>query len=69
MTNTELLEAKIKESGLRKNYIAEKLGLSPFGFANKVSGKTEFKTSEVASLCELLNISTLSEKEIIFFAK
>lgn len=68
MTNTELLEAKIEASGYKKSYIAEKIGLSPYGFAKKVRNDNEFKTSEVNALCELLGIDSLEEKEQIFFA-
>ena len=35
----------------------------------KLQNKREFKTSEVAALCELLEIELLEEKERIFFAK
>lgn len=50
-------------------YVAEYLGLSPYGFQLKVENKQEFKTSEVAALCDLLEIESLDEKENIFFAK
>ena len=35
MTNTKLLNEKILESGLKKKFIAEKLGLSTYGVAEK----------------------------------
>ena len=68
MTNTALLNDLIAKSGLKKGYIAEQIGLSAYGFAKKVNNVTEFKTSEVNKLCELLKIETLEEKERIFFA-
>lgn len=68
MTNTELLEKKIEESGLKKSFIAQALSLSPYGLAKKINNETEFKTSEVDKLCKILNISTLTEKDRIFFA-
>lgn len=68
MNNTALLEQKIKESGKRRNYLAEKVGLSYAGFRNCVINKSEFKASQIDTLCEELNISTLKEKEAIFFA-
>lgn len=69
MTNTELLEEKIKESGYKKSYIAKVIGLkSAYGLAKKIKNETEFKTSEVDALCKLLKISSLEEKERIFFA-
>ena len=69
MTNTELLEKVIEKSGLKKNFIAKAIGLSPYGLAKKIKNKTEFKTSEVNKLCEILSISDLAEKDRIFFAK
>lgn len=69
MTNTELLEKKISESGKKKMYLAEKVGLSLAGFRNCVTNKAEFKASQIDILCEELNIKSLKEKEAVFFAK
>lgn len=69
MNNTALLEQKIKESGKRRNYLAEKIGLSYAGFRNCVINKAEFKSSQIDILCEELNVTSLKEKEAIFFAK
>lgn len=69
MTDTKALKELIKNKGMKMKYVAEYLGLSAYGFQLKVENKQEFKTSEVSALCELLNITSLSEKERIFFAK
>lgn len=69
MTNTELLNAKINESGIKKGVIAERLGLSRYGLAKKIDGTNDFKSEEILTLCELLNIKTLTEREKIFFVK
>ena len=69
MTNTELLDAKITESGKKNNYLAKKCGLSRQGFHNCKVNKAEFKTSHIDILCDELNITSLREKEAIFFAK
>lgn len=68
MTNTEALKLKIKEQGLKQGYIAEKLGLSSYGFAKKVNNMSEFKATEISLLCDLLKITSLKEKESIFFS-
>lgn len=69
MTNTELLEEKIKESGYKRSYIAKAIGLkSAFGLAKKIRNENEFKASEINKLCDLLKISSMEEKERIFFA-
>ena len=70
MTNTELLEKKIKDSGYKKSYIAKAIGLkSAFGLAKKIKNESEFKASEISALCDLLKIESVEEREAIFFAK
>lgn len=68
MTNTELLEKAIKSSGLKKIFLAEKIGLSAAGFCNCLNNRAEFKASQINTLCDLLGIVDLAEKEAIFFA-
>lgn len=68
MNDTKLLEQAIKDSGLKKGYIAEKLGLSRTGLANCINNRAEFKTSHVATLCDLLNLSA-EQRNAIFFAR
>lgn len=68
MTNTKLLEKKIKDSGKKKGFLAERCGLSPAGFRNCVINKAEFKASHIEILCAELNITSLKERQAIFFA-
>lgn len=67
MVNTEMLNQKIKESGLRTNYIVSTLGLSRNGFDLKRKGRNAFRTSEVYVLCDLLKITDPEEKTKIFY--
>lgn len=69
MTNTKELEKLIKASGLKKSYIAKAINLSRQGFKNKCDNKNPFTSVEIDGLCELLNITKLTDKERIFFAK
>lgn len=69
MTDTERLNEIISKSGYKKKFIAEQLGITPFGLDKKITNVTEFKASEIDILCNLLQIKTLVEKERIFFAK
>lgn len=69
MTDTKELERIIKESGLKKSYIAKELKLSRQGFKNKCENKSLFTSKQIKQLCEMLNITKLAEKERIFFAK
>lgn len=68
MTDTNRLKEKIAERGLKLGFIAEKLGLTSYGFTKKMNNDTEFKASEIKTLCELLSITSLKERESIFFA-
>lgn len=67
MVNTEALEKKIRDQGIKKVFLAEKLGITSFGLSKKINNINEFKASEIQMLCELLNITSLKEKESIFF--
>ena len=68
MTNTELLAEKVKESGLRTAFIADKLGISKAGWYRKLKGKSPFTAEQIQIMCEILHIKSLREKEDIFFA-
>ena len=68
MTNTNLLRQKIDESGLKLQFIAEQVGISRFALLQKIENRTEFRVSEVATLCKLLGIKTMTERARIFFA-
>lgn len=68
MTDTKLLKEYIKKSGLKVTYIAEQAGLSRSGLWKKISNKSPFNQYEIESLCNVLGIKTLREKERIFFA-
>ena len=65
--NTTLLLDKINSSNISKNDIAELLGLTRQGLYNKLSGKKDFKASEVKKLADILNL-TSEERDNIFFA-
>ena len=69
MTNTELLEEKIKLSGKTRVHLAKKCGLTYAGFRNCVKNQAEFKASQIEILCEELSITSLKERQAIFFAK
>lgn len=68
MTDEYLLNNKIKDSGYRLGYLAEKLNLSRAGLYNKINGKTEFLASEIQALSDILKLDG-KEREEIFFNK
>ena len=67
MTDTKELEQLIKDSGLKKSYIAKAVGLSRQGLDNKVKNRSPFTSTEISCLCRLLKITSLKDKERIFF--
>lgn len=69
MTNTEMLKQVIKESGLKLQSIANWLGISRFALQMKIENRHQFKSEEIQTLCRVLNIDSLEQKEAIFFAK
>jgi len=68
MTNTELLKEKVRGSGIRNTFIADKLGISLTGWYRKMNGESPFTAEQIQILCGLLHITSLREKEDIFFA-
>lgn len=67
MIDSAFLEGKISLSGYKKQYIAKRMGLTRFGLHKKINNETEFKTSEIRILCEVLKL-TNKERDRIFFA-
>lgn len=67
MTNIDMLEDKIYESGLKKGYIAAKIGVSPSTLSALLSNRTEFKASQIRDICKVLNIQDDAEIKAIFF--
>ena len=68
MVNTEILEDKIKQSGKKREYLAQQCGITRQSLTSKIKNDSQFTVDQVASLCRELNITSLSEKERIFFA-
>ena len=68
MVNTTLLKEKVKASGYRTGWIAEQLGITRSSWSYKLNGQRGFTTEEVKLLCKLLKITSLREREDIFFA-
>ena len=66
MTNSNMLRAKIDESGYKLRFIAGKLGITYQGFLKKINNETEFKASEIQILKELLNLTEEERNEIFF---
>lgn len=69
MVDTQLLDKAIQDSGKSKTYLAKKCNMSVQSFRLKRLNRFPFSTDNVNTLCDELNIKTLTQKERIFFAK
>jgi transcriptional regulator with XRE-family HTH domain len=58
----------IIESGMKKEFVAEKLGMSPTSLSNKLAGRTPFTIKEANAFCELFGITDAEEMRKLFFA-
>lgn len=68
MVNTDLMEEKIKKSGLKKSYIAKSMNITLSGFYKKMlTGR--FTTDEAEKFCDITGIESAEEKCLIFFAR
>lgn len=68
MTDSNALRERIKQSGMKYRYVAERVGITPYALQRKIDNESEFKVSEVDVLADLLGL-TLWEKDAIFFSK
>ncbi|GAB1476253.1 hypothetical protein MASR2M70_10870 [Bacillota bacterium] len=67
MTNSELLRQEIENSGYKLQYLAGKLEITRFALSNKINNLSEFKASEIATLCKELKIDDPDKRDAIFF--
>lgn len=68
MVDTKEINRLIDESGLKREYIAQKIGISRQALYLKIQGYNDFTVREAAVLCEILGIKKISEKDRLFFA-
>lgn len=69
MTDRNLLESKVKESGYRIDFICQKLGITNQAWLNKLKNLSEFKQSEIVKLAELLSLQQDDINSIFFGLK
>lgn len=68
MVDYELLNDKIRDSGMTMVAIAKKSGILRETLYNKIKGSGEFKASEIFGLSNALKLTT-AERDRIFFVK
>ena len=64
MTDSSRLKDVVEKSGLKKTFIAEKLGLSYQGYLKKENVKSEFMAKEISVMKDLLRLSNKEVSEI-----
>ena len=69
MTNTEMLKEIIDKSGLKVSFIAEYVGISRQVLWKKINNLSPFNQYEIDKMCDILKITSLKQKEAIFFAR
>lgn len=69
MTDTNKLKDMVSNKGLKYSFLAKEMGITTYCLRMKIENKTEFKTSEVQKMCELLDIKDVDIMCMIFFAK
>ena len=66
MTNTKVLQGKMRENGFTLKSLSKFIGLSSTALFNKVHGEKEFLISEVRALRTALDLSDADVQEIFF---
>lgn len=66
MYRKELMEEAIKASGLRKRFIAERISMGYETMLAKISGRQEWKVSEVQKIGDVIGL-TPEHRNTIFF--
>lgn len=62
----ELLAKRIYDSGLRKEYIASKIGITRQSLSKKINGDSDFTASEISKLKLILNLSAEDLQSLFF---
>lgn len=62
----ELLDQKIKDSGLKKSFITQELGVSYQSLQRKLKGESDWWRQEIIIVSKLLNLTTNEQKHIFF---
>lgn len=68
MTNSALFRESVARAGIKYKFLAEMLGITPYGLQKKIDNRSEFKASEIFTASEVLNLSE-QDRNSIFFCK
>lgn len=68
MTNSVLFRKAVVSSGVKYKYLAQSIGITPYGLQKKIDNQSEFKASEIYKLSDALNLSD-ADRNAIFFSQ
>ena len=68
MTDKNLLYYYVKRAGFKNKDIAEAIGITQSGYTLKISNKSDFRQSEIKTICDLIGL-TAEERDRVFFAE
>ncbi len=68
MTNSTLFREAVAKAGIKYKFLAESLGITPYGLQKKIDNRSEFKASEIYTASAVLNLSE-HDRNSIFFCK
>lgn len=56
MRANEVIKRHIEENGIKQNFVANKIGLSPELFRRSIDGKRKITADELISICSVLSL-------------
>lgn len=68
MVNKNRLQGAIKAAGYSQRTLAPLIGMSENTLGAKINGRAHFNTAEIAAICDVLGITSDSEKIQIFLS-
>ena len=68
MADLARISRVIDDNGYKKEFVAQRLGMSPTSLSNKLAGRTPFTLKEANDFCDLFKITDVTEKTSLFFA-
>ena len=66
MVDYTKLNDKIENSGIKRNVIANQLGITSKTLSNKLNDKSEFTISQITQISKVLHLSFFELKDIFF---
>ena len=64
--NNNKIDELIKEKGVKKNFLAAKLGMSYPSLYKRLNGQADWKAGEVLTICKILGLSKQERQDIFF---